>query len=51
MAHNNGMVPRKSGRRKSVSAKAEDNSAKFQAAVGQMPLAMGTVSPEEALNM
>ena len=29
MAHNNGMVPRKSGRKKDVS----DNAAKFQAAV------------------
>ena len=50
MAHNNGMVPRKGGRKKGVSAKAEENSARFQAAVGQMPLAMGTVAPEEAID-
>ena len=49
MAHNNGMVPRpKSGKggKKGVS----DNAAKFQAAVDAMPLAMGTVSPEEAID-
>ena len=35
MAHNNGMVPRKGGRKKVVS----DNAAKFQAAVDVAPLA------------
>jgi len=47
MAHNNGMVPKRGGKsRKGLS----DNTAKFQAAVDAMPLAMGTVSPEEAID-
>ena len=48
MAHNNGMVPRSKKTRapKGMS----ENAAKFQAAVDKMPLAMGTVSPEEAID-
>ncbi|MBA2589284.1 MAG: excinuclease ABC subunit UvrB, partial [Alphaproteobacteria bacterium] len=48
MAHNNGMVPRTKKPRapKGMS----DNAAKFQAAVDKMPLAMGTVAPEEAID-
>jgi excinuclease ABC subunit B len=51
MAHNNGMVPRPKsskggGRKKGLS----DNAAKFQAAVDAMPLAMGTMAPEDAID-
>ena len=46
MAHNNGMVPRKAGRKKPASG----NAAKFQAAVDAMPLAMGTVAPDVAID-
>ena len=47
MAHNNGMVPKRGGKsRKGVS----DNAARFQAAVDAMPLAMGTVAPEDAID-
>ena len=51
MAHNNGMVPRsKKPRASKASDKAAQNSAKFQAAVDAMPLAMGTVAPDEAID-
>ena len=52
MAHNNGMVPRSKKPRaaKGASDNAAQNAAKFQAAVDAMPLAMGTVAPEEAID-
>ena len=51
MAHNNGMVPRsKKPRASKASDKAAQNSAKFQAAVDAMPLAMGTVAPDVAID-
>jgi excinuclease ABC subunit B len=42
MAHNNGMIPRKGGKKKPAS----DNAARFQAALDKAPLAMGTVAPD-----
>ena len=51
MAHNNGMVPRsKKPRASKASDKAAQNSAKFQAAVDAMPLAMGPVAPDVAID-
>ena len=48
MAHNNGMVPR--SKKPRAPKGMSDNAAKFQAAVDKMPLALGTVAPEEAID-